>query len=225
MRTALAVTAALVLLGAASAHAQDARPATFGPSASTLGLGAEAGFRFNDSFGIRGGANYLSWSTSREIGGIDYDADLRLASGGLVGDYYPLGGGFRISAGLRINGNKADISAVPGPFQTVDLGGTTYTGSEIGRLDGKVDFNRFAPYLGLGYEARLSDALSLSFDAGALWQGKPDVSLRATPGAALPPAAAAQLAADVERERRNVEDDLEPFQFFPVVSITAKYRF
>lgn len=211
-------------LAASSASAQESG-FTLGPNVSTLGIGAEAGYRINRNFGLRGGANYFSWSTNREIDGIDYDADLRLASGGIVGDYYPFGGGFRISGGVRISGNQVDLVANPGATAQVEIGGTTYTGSQIGRLDGELSFNRVAPYLGLGYEANVTDALSISFDAGALWQGRPDVSLRAAPPAGAPPALVDRINADVERERRNIEDDLKAFQFFPVVSVTAKYRF
>ena len=213
------------VFAASPALAEETNSFSLGPSISSLGIGAEAGYRLNDNFGFRGGANYFQWSGSRKIEDIDYDVDLTLASGGLVADYYPFSGGFRLSGGARINGNKVDLKATPGASVQVDVGGSTYTGAELGRLDGDVKFNRIAPYIGLGYEANVSKSFSISFDAGALWQGKPKVGLRANPGAGVPPADAARISADVERERQDIEDDLKAFQFYPVLSITAKYRF
>ncbi len=57
--------AALVLPGLAAA--QDGERADsrliLGPNAGNLGLGPEAGMRLNDHFGLRVGANYLSFET------------------------------------------------------------------------------------------------------------------------------------------------------------------
>jgi hypothetical protein len=130
-------------------------------------------------------------------------------------DVFPFRGNFRISAGARINGNQADISGTP--TSNVTIGNTTYTPAQVGRLNGDIDFNTVAPYVGIGFDGHITDALTIGFDLGVLYQGKPSVSLSATNPAVS--------QADLNRERANIEDDLKMLQFYPVATVSLKYRF
>lgn len=190
---------------------------TIGPSVGTLGLGLEAGYRPNDYLGFRVGGHLFDYDFSKELDGIDYDAGLELKSAGLIADLHPFGGAFRISFGARLNLNEASLSATPTENQ--EIGGVTYTPAEIGKLSGEIEFNRFAPYVGLGYEGAPfpTDAFVLGIEAGVMYHGAPKVDLKAT-GAAVD-------ADDLERERQKVEDDIEKFKFYPVVMLMAKLRF
>lgn len=212
----------IVLLAAGPASAADERPRfTFGPDISTLGAGLQAGLRFNDYVGARVGGNWFQYEFDQSYDDVEYDADLKLGSAGTLLDIYPFGGGFRLSGGLRLNFNRADLSGRSnGGFE---IGGTTYTADELGTLDGGVDFNTFAPYLGLGYGGTFLDgALELAFDAGAMYHGRPEVSLSASDGSLSDDPA---LQADLEEERQAIEDDLEAFRFYPVVGLALTYRF
>ena len=55
-------------------------------------------------------------------------------------------------------------------------------------------------------------------DLGVAFTDSPDVKLSAT-------GAAAGLTADLAKERNEIEDDLEPFKFYPVISLGIYYRF
>lgn len=190
-----------------------------GGQASTLGLGIEAQAPLAAGFGLRGGVNALNLSPERTIDGIRYEADVELKSAGAVIDWYPGVGGFRLSGGVRLNGNSADLAATPS--QAVTVGGTVYAPGQVGRLSGNVDFNRFAPYLGIGWQGAMADGkVLIGLDFGALYQGRPDVRLSAS-GAAANPA----LAADLAREEQAIESDLGVFRFHPVISLTFSYRF
>ncbi|MGI9485362.1 MAG: hypothetical protein ACR2RF_05665 [Geminicoccaceae bacterium] len=191
------------------------------PAVSTLGLGLEAGARLNESFGLRFGGNWFSLDADREIDDVDYDAEATLASLGALVDYHPFKGGFRLSGGLRFNFNEADLTGRPN--EDVEIGDVVFDADDVGTLDGDVSFDVLAPYLGVGYGAALLDgSLSIGFDLGVMYQGKADVNLDAEDGLLEgDPVLEAELAAEEE----DVENDLEDFQFYPVIGLAVVYRF
>lgn len=209
---------AVLLLAALPAYAVAEPVAGMGLQVGTLGLGIEGQVPWG-GFGLRGGGNYLALSPERTIDGIRYDTDIELKSIGALVDWYPGLGGLRLSGGVRLNDNSVDLTATPG--QSVTIGGTTYTPAQIGGLSGVIGFNRFAPYLGIGWQGAVADGrMLIGLDFGALYQGRPDVRLSAGSAAANP-----ALAADLEREAASIENELGAFRFFPVISLTFTYRF
>ncbi|MGI9500822.1 MAG: hypothetical protein ACR2P3_12350 [Geminicoccaceae bacterium] len=201
------------------------RPLPYGlfvsPAVSTLGLGLETGVRLNESFGLRLGGNWFGFDAEREIGDVDYDADATLASLGTLVDYHPFKGGIRLSGGLRFNFNQADLTGRPN--DDVEIGDVTFSAADVGTIDGDVSFDVLAPYLGVGYGAALLEgSLSIGFDLGVMYQGKADVDLDAEDGLL---AGDAVLEANLAAEEEDVEDDLENFQFYPVVGLAVVYRF
>jgi len=207
----LLVLAAMIVLWPSLCLAQG-----LGLQVNTLGLGLELEGQ-SAPVGSLALRNAMKLSPERNMDGIAYDAELDLRSAGALVDWYPGLGGFRVSGGVRVNGNSVDLTAQLS--QTVNLGGTAYSPSQVGRLSGSADFNRFAPYLGVGWQgAVMGGRMLVGLDLGALYQGKPDVRLTssiATPG----------LADDLAREARVIEDELGGLRFFPVVSLTFTYRF
>ena len=191
------------------------------PTISTLGVGLETGVRLNETFGLRFGGNYLSVDFDRTVDDVDYDAEARLASLGALVDYHPFQGGFRLSGGLRFNFNKADLTGTAN--DDVTIGDQTFAASDVGTLEGDASFNKFAPYLGLGYGATLLEgSLSVGFDLGVMYQGKADVELDAEGGALEGDAV---LEENLALEEEDIEDDLEDFFLYPVVGLAIIYRF
>ncbi|MFQ5959442.1 MAG: hypothetical protein ACE5LF_08755 [Alphaproteobacteria bacterium] len=222
MRCLISLTlfAILALSGAHPARADSATFFHLGPEVSTLGLGGEAGVRVNDFLGIRVGGNYFETDFDASVASTDYDLDFTLQSAGAVIDVYPFGGGLRLSAGLRWNGNNIDLSVTP--TNSIAIGGTTFTAAELGTLSGDLDFDDFAPLAGFGYEAGfLDDRLLLAFGAGVLFQGDPEVDLSATGTLATD----ASLLAALQREENDIENDLEFLGFYPVLSLSLTFRF
>lgn len=54
-----------------------------------------------------------------------------------------------------------------------------------------------------------------------MYQGAPKVDLTAVGGVGTPPGFDAELA----KEEKNIQDDLNEFKFYPVVAIGLSYRF
>jgi hypothetical protein len=188
----------------------------------TLGPGVELGHAFNDSFGIRLGVNKWNHSKDRTENGVDYDAKLKLSSFQLLADWYPFGGVFRVNAGLVSNGNKFTLTAKPSGSGTFTFNGVTYTSSQVGSVDGQVDFNKTAPYFGIGWGTSAGTGLTLSADMGVLFQGKPKSKLSLVCGSAVN---CSQLTSDVNAEQAKLDDSLNNFRYYPVVSIGLGYRF
>lgn len=224
--TALALVAAPALLApAAFADPASTGEWDLGVKASTLGIGLEVRRSFSPQFALRGAFNSYGYDLSEEVDDVAYDGQLDLQSGGLVADWHPLGNGFRLSAGLFLNGTELDVDAEPSGG-TFEFDGQTYMAAEVGRAEGTADFNTIAPYLGLGYRGSFGGdgRLALTFDAGVLFQGDPGFDLEVTCGPAVPTVRCAQLQADVAEERQQFEEDADGIAYYPVLSLGLTYR-
>jgi hypothetical protein len=216
------LTFASALLASASVQAQTASsggPFTIGPTIGTLGAGLEAGWRASPNLGVRLDASALDFDTNRTIDGIPYKFGANLRSGGAVLDFYPFGGGFRLTGGARINGNRADVTSTPNTNVTIN--GDTFTPAQLGTLTGSVTYNRFAPYFGIGFAGGVTSWLVLGFDVGVLYQGTPRVNLAATGPFANNPT----LQADIDRERNAIKNDINFTAFYPALTLSALFRF
>ena len=198
---------------------------SIGLRAGTLGGGVELAHAFTEKLGFRVSANGLNYSRSETRESVDYDARLKLQSGQLLLDWFPFSNNFRLSAGAMYNGNKFTLDGKPSPGGTFTINGTTYSSSDVGSLNGKVDFRKAAPYVGLGYGRPVGKGLSLTADLGVLFQGSPRSTLSATCGAVTPAPTCAQIQSDVAAEQNKFNDDIAKYRFFPVLSIGLAYVF
>jgi hypothetical protein len=223
-----AALATVAALGSAPALAKDNEARiSAGVTAGTLGIGPEFGYRLSENIGIRANATFFSFSHDIHSDDIKYDADLKLRSGGAMIDVYPFGGGFRISGGLRVNGNKARGTGRPNDGSSYTIGGTTYSAADIGTLHAATDINKVAPALTLGYGGGMARGLTFGIEAGALFQGRVKVKPLTVTGlcadTSIGPCAA--LAADLEAERQSVNDDIDDYKVYPVLQLTLGYKF
>lgn len=220
--TKVLATALLALSsGALSTAAMSAEEGRWfvGVSGGTNGIAPEIGYR-GEHLGLRANGGFLDYSRSEDIDDIDYDGKLKLNSFGLLADWYPFAGGFRISAGARSSSNKIDLHATP--TANVEIGNVSYTPAQAGNLDGTVDFKKLAPTFTLGYGGTLASGFTLGFEAGVVMQGSPNLQLVSSGGTL---SNNAQFLAELERERQQAEDDAKDFKFWPVVQVHFLYRF
>jgi hypothetical protein len=199
---------------------------TAGLSASSLGAGVEVGYSFTSHFGVRAVGHALTFGYDGSQGDVDYKADLKLRSGGVLLDWFPMAGHFRLTVGGLINGNE--VSATGRPINgSYTIGGNTFTAAQVGTLDGKVDFNSAAPYVGVGWvfgsaSHRDRRGLGWSFDFGALFEGSPNVTLTSTGGVfSTNPI----LLDSLKTEEQKYSDDIKVLRTFPVIDFALLYRF
>ncbi|MEH3037599.1 MAG: hypothetical protein PGN23_14100 [Sphingomonas adhaesiva] len=218
----VAVAAALASAPALAQAADDAGTVfSAALTGGTLGVGPEVGARFSDHLGVRGSASFLKISADFDPDDITYKGRLNLESYGLMADVYPFGGHFRVSAGARINKNRARVEATP-TSGSVDVGGESYDFRDVGTLSGRADVKNLTPALTLGWSGTRRRGFMYSFDAGVLFQGS--VRLReftASGEARNDP----DFRASLETERRRLQDDIDDYKVYPILQMSIGYRF
>jgi hypothetical protein len=215
--------AAPLALAALPVAAQEMR-VTGGITAGTLGVGPELGLRLSDTIGLRANATFLRGDFAEvdaDSDDIRFEGPLRLRSGGAMADFYPFSSGFRLSAGVRLNGNRATIRALP--TTNVTIGARTVTPAQIGKLSADYRVRDWAPALTLGYAGELRPRLVVGFEAGLLFHGAPRIRNLRSEGGTL--SGDPGLAADLDRERMLIENDIDDYRLYPVVQASLGYRF
>lgn len=136
-------------------------------------------------------------------------------------DWYPFDGAFRVSGGILFNNSEIDLRSRPD--EPMEIGNFTYEPDEIGVLRGTIDFDGVAPYVGIGWGNALdrSKRWGLITDLGIAFIGSPDVDLSANGTLANNAAFQAELAA----EEQELQDDVDSFTIYPVLSISLYYLF
>lgn len=189
---------------------------------STLGIGANAGYKINNSFKVRAVGNYFKYSKSISNNDLTYKGNLRMLTVGALGDWHCLGNGFRITAGLMYNGNQLNLDVTPSNNHSYN--GVLYTPQQIGTIKGVINFRRIAPYLGIGFDSGHENASGFSFNAdlGVLFQGNARGKIKSISGALANNATAIQ----------NVKDDVikavnkkKIIKYYPVAALGISYKF
>jgi outer membrane protein W len=189
----------------------------------TLGLGLDISTPINDKLSARFNLNGATYTDTQEEDDNEYEGTLDLLTAGVLLDYYPFENNFRLSTGLYYNGNGFDGTIVPTSTTTIDIDGKEYTTDDINRLNSDVSFQNIAPYVGLGWGSDAHDnGWGFTIDLGVIYHGKADVNLEAD---IKDLARKEEIDAAVKKEEQSVEDDLNDFQFYPVVMIGANYSF
>jgi len=189
--------------------------------ASTLGLGGELTTGITPNVNARVGINALDVDFDEEFDDIEYDAGVDFSSVSALVDWHIFNDNFRISGGVISMDHKIDIDATPtGPE---DIGGVPYNAAEIGTLSGDIEVDDLAPYVGIGWGDPMDPGKRWGFycDFGVAFTNAPDVDLSANGTKAADPAFQANLA----KERKDIEDDVDIIKFYPVLSIGLYYRF
>lgn len=194
----------------------------FGISAKvgTLGITFEGITSLSEDLNVRGGVSFFSYSYKGDKNTTDdysFNADLKLSSISLLADWYLFGGTFfRLTGGALINLNK--VSAKAAPTKTYYVGGDEYTPDKLGNLNIDISFQKFSPYIGIGFGNPLDGPSGLAFtvDIGSAYQGAPQTKLSAK--GLLEPSAAPD-------QEKQLESNLSWFKWWPVLTLGFTYEF
>lgn len=184
----------------------------------TLGLGGELTTGLAQDVNARVGFNTLDFDLDEEIDDIEFDIGLDFSSFSALVDWHVFHNSFRISGGLISMDHELDLEARGTPGETEEIGDTDYDWAVIGTLSGSVEFDDLAPYVGIGWGDTLGRNKRWGFytDLGVAFVGSPDIKLSTT---------GAVAAADLARERDEIEDEVDILEFYPVLSIGLFCRF
>jgi hypothetical protein len=188
------------------------------PRISTLGAGLEVAKGFTPNFGVRAGFNYFSYGYDATESDVSYDLELELKNFAILADWHPFEGAFRLSGGILINGNG--LTGQAKPTAPVAIGNANYNLNTV-NLD--ISYNSIAPYFGLGWDTTFGDDdnWGFAFDLGLIYSGTPDAGLSVTGPDSTNPL----LVDDLNRERQELQNDLDTLKWWPVVSAGLVYQF
>ena len=188
----------------------------------TLGIGAEAALDLSGRLALRAGfgAGVLlqTFTPATSFDGIDVTLEM-------PDSWYNVGLDYYLNSAIRVGGGVVFITEEPtltGDFgETVEIGGTTLTASEIGTLRGTVGTNRQAAYALIGFGRHSAAGLGLSLDVGAaILGGDPSIELSAS-GGSYPQSDLAELLAI---QARRFEDDMKTYlKVWPILSLGLRY--
>lgn len=192
--------------------------------AGTPGIGGDLTLGLHPKLNTRVGFNVFwfglteSETDEEEESVGEIQADLKWLTIPMLLDWHPWESGIRLSFGAMINNNQIDLSA---EADSVEINEVEYV---VDSLDGKVSFNTFSPYLGVGYgnAADISGHWHFACDLGVMFQGSPKVEMNAV---ATNPLLQAALDADLEAEVDEIEEEFKEITMYPVLSLGVSYTF
>ena len=197
-----------------------------GVKAGTTGLGGELTFGINKWLNLRGGYNWFTTDAHLKIDDVKYDADIDLDTFDLLVDLHPFSGVFRITGGVYWHQDgTAELEATPKRAWT-KIGDHRYQPATIGTISGRADVkNDCVPYVGIGWGNSVEDdaALTLSLDIGVMFQSY-DVSPLYATGTGMT-SSDGTFREDLQKERKNIQDDLDDWRIYPVVALSLAYHF
>ncbi len=186
-----------------------------GGRVGTLGLGGELAVGLTERFVVRGGIGFMPYEPTLSLGDIDVDVTLPTVYN--VGVDLYLNGALRIGGGMLFRSDDPEATAVF--TQDQDIGGTTYTPSQLGTLLGVLDSNNRAPYVLIGFGRHTATGTGLFVDFGVAFLGDPTVRLDVI-GGSLDPDTDAGLRSALDQEAADFEEDVGGYlKLFPILNI------
>jgi len=207
--------------------------------ASTLGGGVDISRALGRHFALRGSVNLVDFAFPFSIDGVTYDSQFNFRSGGVSVDLFPRHGALRISPGvLYLKNNLSAISGVP-PGKYFELGEQGFINSVDDPLNGTAGVvfpRRVAPMITFGFRNLLfgkgegSGRLSFPVEFGAAYSGAAniDVTLNGTActlEGCFTFAQNAEAQDSLKAEIKKLNNRLDNFPIYPIVSMGATYRF
>ncbi len=209
---------------------------------STLGFGIDVAAKISPKLNVRLSLNKLDYdfddvSVSDETDLEEVtDGSIAMSNHGLLLDYHPLAGVFRVSLGLYSSSNKAK-TLTTGFIEDTEIGDYRY--DIDGEIVGVGKMNGTLPYLGLGWgnTPREGFPLSVSFDMGVLIGIDASAEVEAAGTATelssgiefdindLSNPEAERFNTQLQNEIDDINNDLSDVSLFPVISLGLNYRF
>lgn len=155
---------------------------------------------------------------------IDYQGKLKYGRAAIVADYFPLGGGFRLTGGLTFNDTSLTLDAQTQPGSSLTVNGKTVVLQGGDRFRAKAEFPKVTPYIGLGWgHQRAEKGLGFVADLGVS-VGRAKV--RIDENISTNPAYAGVISAsDVEAEKQKLRDGVAKVNVQPQISVGLRYVF
>ena len=194
----------------------------------TLGVGGNLSRSLiRDRLNFRGGFSSVVFDSDVSSRGVNYGGDLRLRGGiPLTLDWFPWKNWFRVTGGLVINGNRLKFSSqAQDEGENIEIGDEIFASDLVDELEGKIEYNEVAPYIGIGIgnPVRRGNKFSFFLELGAMFQGSGNTTLTADGPLANDPIFLEALDQEIE----EIEDDttFSDLPVYPVLQLGLSYQF
>jgi hypothetical protein len=205
------------------------------------GIGVDLATPLAQHFNLRVGGSFFSYSASFNSDGIVIDGDLKFRSGRASLDYYPFRGGFRISPGVTFyNGNNLNATTLVPGGQPFSLGDANYYSSTTDPVHGTASFylgKHVAPSITVGFGnmiPRSGRHVSFPFEIGFQYIDAPTITLNLEgtacvylniPQSCAPVQSDPQTQANLQQQEADINSDIKPLRFYPILSQGVSVRF
>jgi hypothetical protein len=206
----------------------------------TGGIGFDIATPLARKFNLRGTGSFFKYNTSITENYVTYGGDIQLASGAVSLDWFPFGGGFRLSAGIvAYNGNELTGHASINPNDSFTLNGTTYYSSATDPAHASASLRlgaKAGPEFGIGWgnivPRKANKHFSVPIELGFIYVGYPNVDLGFTGSTCSEFGTDCQAVEnnptfqqDLAAQKSKYRSDLSPLRFYPIASIGFGYKF
>lgn len=200
-----------ILAACGGQNTRDAtQPVTIGAGVGSMGLMVQPSFQTSHKTSVRVPIGFGNADFSTTVDGIDYDVSGSIGGVGVVGDYYPSAGSFRVSGGLI----KTNLEANGRATGNIAVGANTYVGVD---LRTKVEPNNsVAPMVSVGFDGHIGKGWGVNSDIGAMYIG----GLTAT----ATDANGTVSQTDLDAEVSEINDELSEMSVVPFINLGATYR-
>jgi hypothetical protein len=215
----------------------------FGGGISAMGVNMQAAVNANRYINLRGTGNFFNYTVSNiKTNGLDLNGKLNFATAGASVDFYPFPNhGFRISPGaLFYNQNAVSANVTVAGGTSFTLNNVTYYASSSNPITGNGGLGlhttnpAFAITTGWGNMIpRRGGHWSVPFELGVALTGVPAINVALTGGQAcnaqglncVNVATDPTVQANLQAQIAKYKNDLNPYPFYPIVSVGVAYSF
>jgi len=194
--------------------------------AGTIGVGAEGALGLSDALVIRGGIGLMPLELKNPSfwePGTDVDITLKLPKTWYnIGVDLYLSPAFRIGGGMLFKPDNPTLTAALKGSASIDIGGTTYTASDVAEVEGTLESKKSAPYALIGFGKHTKTGIGLFLDLGVAMLGEPNVALRATKGNSAV-INSATFQSRLRAEETHIEDEVGSYlKLWPILNLGIK---
>jgi hypothetical protein len=206
----------------------------------STGIGFDIATPLARKFNLRVGGNFFKYNTSITENFVTYGGDIQLATAGINLDWFPFGGGFRVSGGLTgYNGNELTGSATLNPNQSFTINDVTYYTSATNPLHASATLHlgkKVGPTFGIGWgnivPRKVNKHFSFPVELGFVYVGYPTVDLSFVGSTCDAHGAACQDVAnnpnfqqDLAAQKSKYQNQIDALRFYPIATIGFGYKF
>jgi hypothetical protein len=211
-----------------------------GANFGTLGGGLELATPLTRKTNLRVDGSFFQYSLSTTQNGVNYSGTLNMRDARASLDFFPFGGGFRISGGVAMY-NKFNLGAngMITAGNTVTLNDTDYYSDPSNPLHGTGTLaygRKYAPTVTMGWGnaiPRSGRHLAFPFEIGAAFTGAPTVNFNFAGSACTDTTYTScgnvqsfdGFATNLAAQQKKIANDVAPFRVYPIINGGVTYRF